>query len=304
MAIERFRIRARPCAGRARLSDALARAMLAAGRADEARQVLDDVLRRDATDGEANLIMARVLYELGAPAEAISHYHRAVYGRWRQGGAAHRVQARLELVEVLARQSSSEELLAELLPLQESSHDLGDRTADRTPVPGRRGAGSCTRLVAADSGNCSERPRGVCAGSVTPNWLGAITGAARAGFQAALQLTPHDLRLRERLALCEDVLALDPTSRGLSSTERYARSVTLVGLAQGSLERCAPTGRSAADVSIITPARSGGAAARDQATEGNLALAERLWHTHGPRCQEVDSGTEERLGLVLNRTAQ
>jgi hypothetical protein len=54
--------------------------------------------------------------------------------------------------------------------------------------------------------------------------------AAQASFQRASRLNPDDRSVRERLVLCEDVLALDPTGRGLTSAERYRRSIKLVEL--------------------------------------------------------------------------
>jgi tetratricopeptide (TPR) repeat protein len=79
--------------------------------------------------------------------------------------------------------------------------------------------------------------------------------AARTDFQAALRLNPADEHLRKRLALCEDVLALDPTQRGLIGAERYRRSLKLIELASDGMSRCVGTPPSASARDLATRAQ-------------------------------------------------
>jgi len=98
---------------------ALAQAVLAQGRTSDAEQMLIPLLERDATDGGANLAMARVLTKEGRTDEAKSYYHRAIYGIWPGDAARSRAIARFELIDVLASTGARQELLAELLPIQD-----------------------------------------------------------------------------------------------------------------------------------------------------------------------------------------
>ena len=88
---------------------ALAEALTAAGRLQDAEASLTDLLQRDADGGAANLAMARVVAKEGRMTEAFSFYHRAIYGQWRQNADANRVRVRFELVDLLvARQERAD----------------------------------------------------------------------------------------------------------------------------------------------------------------------------------------------------
>ena len=107
----------------------LAQAQLAAGKTADAESTLTELLQSDSTDGLASLIMGRVLVKEGRFAEAISYFHRAIYGRWNEDAAANQLRARFELIDLLAQRNSKEELLAELLPIQDQApRDLKTRT--------------------------------------------------------------------------------------------------------------------------------------------------------------------------------
>ena len=97
----------------------LAQAQFAAGKTADAESTLTELLQSDSTDGLASLIMARVLVKEERFAEAISYFHRAIYGRWNEDAAENRLRARFELIDLLAQRDSKEELLAELLPIQD-----------------------------------------------------------------------------------------------------------------------------------------------------------------------------------------
>ena len=97
----------------------LAQAQFAAGRTADAESTLTELLQSDSTDGLANLIMGRVLVKEGRFEEAISYFHRAIYGHWNEDAAENRLRVRFELIDLLAQRNSKEELLAELLPVQD-----------------------------------------------------------------------------------------------------------------------------------------------------------------------------------------
>ena len=100
---------------------ALGEALLQAGKGEEAAAVLQPVLERDPDNGAASLAMARVLRAAGRPGDAISFYHRAIFGHWAGVEAVERTRVRLELVDFLAARGARQELLAELLPLESES---------------------------------------------------------------------------------------------------------------------------------------------------------------------------------------
>ena len=88
----------------------LGEAQLAAGQLADAEATLDEILRRDSTAGAVNLVLARVLVKEGRIIDAVSAYHRAIYGHWDHDPEGNRVTVRFELVNLLAQQGSKEEL--------------------------------------------------------------------------------------------------------------------------------------------------------------------------------------------------
>ncbi len=95
----------------------LAQAQLAAGMTTNAEATLAELLQSDSSDGFASLLMGRALEKGGRFAEAISYLHRAIYGQWDKDAAENRLRVRYELIDLLAKRNSKEELLAELLPI-------------------------------------------------------------------------------------------------------------------------------------------------------------------------------------------
>jgi hypothetical protein len=81
-------------------------------------------LRAHPNNGRANLLAARSAVQKGKIPDAESYYQRAIYGVWNENAPAHRIDARLELTNLLASRGSEKELLAELLPLEgEAAND-------------------------------------------------------------------------------------------------------------------------------------------------------------------------------------
>ena len=63
---------------------ALADVLLRANKLADAEALLANMLQNDATDGGANLLMARALARQGKPEAAEFYYHMAIYGQWPQ----------------------------------------------------------------------------------------------------------------------------------------------------------------------------------------------------------------------------
>jgi tetratricopeptide (TPR) repeat protein len=284
---------------------ALAEAMLADGRTEDADETLESVLARAESDGAANLLMARVLVREGRRAEAKSFYHRAVYGRWGADSLAQRLSVRFELIDLLVREGAQAELLAELLPLQDLPADSVAlrRTVGRlfvaagSPV---RGADMLRDILqrSPDDGIAYE---GMGDAALA---LGNFR-TARADLAIASRLLPHDTSITERLALVDTVLALDPMQRGIGERERAARSRVLLESTLGEIERCGGAAPTSATVDsarlLLAPSASPHAPSVDP--DHMLALAAELWAARPRRCPGAVSARERALAILHARLA-
>ena len=283
---------------------ALARAQLGAGQYPDAEATLGTLLASNSTDGPANLNMARVLVKEGRIGEAISYYHRAVYGTWNDD-AENRWQVRFELIDLLARQNSKEELLGELLA-------VADQASDDVATRLRIGslfleAGSPNRAAAVFQQLLAERPDNAAAfaGLGEADFARADYRAAVNHFSSALRLNPDDQAAVQKLDLCNRILALDPARRGLDPAERFRRSRVLLEMTAAAVEKCSNSGlleraKKRAVEERVTAAR------QDAAAEADVDLAEELWQAREPGCGASNDRTspDDPLALVLAKTAQ
>lgn len=283
----------------------LAEAQLAAGQAADAEATLNALLASDSTDGPANLIMARVQVKQSQFPEAVSYFHRAIYGQWPGDAAANRLRARFELIDLLAQRDSKEELLAELLPVEDQApRDLKARV--------RMGrlllqAGSPLRSADVFRGILQEAPADADAhaGLGDAEFAQGNYRSAQREFQGALRLTPNDPVIRKRLDLCDDLLMLDPTLRGLDPADRLSRSRKLLELTVEDATQCAGQNPSAEmrvllDEAAKTLKARSSAAHQSAAAETNLDLAEQLWQFRGKDCNQPPA-KDRPLALVLER---
>jgi len=282
---------------------ALAEAILADGRPEDAELILAPVLERHPTGGAANLAMARVLANEGRIEEAKAYYHRAIYGTWPREANDRRLAARFELIDLLARTNARQELLAELLPIQEDSANDGSRRkriAHLFVV-----AGSPSRAVPIFRDFLRKNPGDVDA------YLGLAEAAlslgnfatARADFIAAQRLAPTDSSIQPRLNVADSAIRLDPTQSGLSIPEQSRRSRTLLQMTVEAVRSClgaeAPDVAPALDSTRLMLLSRAPAEGQAQSIEQTLSVAEQLWGLRRARCAPTrDSGA---LALVHNR---
>jgi len=285
---------------------ALAQAVLAQGRTNDAEQMLIPLLERDATDGGANLAMARVLTKQGRIEEAKSYYHRAIYGLWPGDAARSRAIARFELIDLLAETGARQELLAELLPIQDESPEdtvLRKRVANYFVL-----AGSPAKASDIYRDLLRKNPRDADA------YVGLGRAAlamgnypvARNDFLAAQRIAPEDSSIKSTIKLADSVIAIDPTQRGLGLDEQVRRSRQLVQMTIKSAHRCldveAPSVGAALDSvarSLVAPA---GVVSRSQSIDENISLAGALWRMREGRC--TSRPDDQALALVQDRIAQ
>jgi tetratricopeptide (TPR) repeat protein len=286
----------------------LAQAQLTAGDTAGAEATLADLLQSDSTDGLASLIMARALVKEGRFAEAISYFHRAVYGHWNEGAADNQLRARFELIDLLAQRNSKEELLAELLPVQDHApRDLKTRA--------RLGglflaAGSPARAAEVFRGILRDAPSNADAhaGLGEAEFDRGAYRVAQRDFQAALRLAPDHQAARQGLDRCDELLTLDPMLRGLAPPERLGRSLKLVELTQNQTSQCigpnpSPEMRELFDQAVRAMKAHVSAGRQSEAAESNLDLAEQLWQAGRKECGSPPPA-DSPLALVMARIAQ
>jgi tetratricopeptide (TPR) repeat protein len=285
----------------------LAQAQFAAGKTADAESTVTELLQSDSTDGLTNLIMARVMVKEDRFAEALSYFHRAMYGHWNENAAENRLRVRFELIDLLAQRNSKEELLAELLPVQDDApRDLRTRA--------RMGqlfllAGSPARAVDVFRGILHDAPANAdaYAGLGAAEFARGNYRAAQRDFQTTLRLAPDDQATRRRLDVCNELLMLDPTVRGLGPAERFSRSLKLVELTLDEARQCIgqnplPELQGLLDKAGTALKAHVGAAHESEVSESNLDLAEQLWQAR-KGCTPPPA-MDSPLALVLTRLAQ
>jgi tetratricopeptide (TPR) repeat protein len=308
-AIDKFRSALSVSRGNQEAQLGLAQALLAVGRLTDAETLLQEMLQRNATDGAANLTMARVMVKEGRSVEATSYYHQAIYGRWKEDAQPNRVQVRFELIDVLVRQNADREVLAELLPLQdEAPKDFQTRKRIARLY---LSAGSPSRALDVFKDILRQQPQDFDAytGLGEAEFARGNYRTARTDFRAALRLNPEDEEIQKRIGVCETVLALDPTQRGLGDAERYRRSLRLIKLASDAMNRCVvatppETAHDLAQKAGQALKQRVGSSRQEEVTERNLELAEQLWQTRTKECRQGPTESEEPLALVIARLAQ
>jgi tetratricopeptide (TPR) repeat protein len=286
----------------------LAQAQVAAGRTAEAQETLSEILQVDPTDALASREMARILQREHQFPQAISYYHRAIYGYWKQDSAENQLRTRFELIDLLAERGAKEELLAELLPVQDQApKDLN--TAIRigqlfllagSPV---RAEEVFRKALQRDSASGDAY-----AGIGESEFARGNYRTAQRNFQIALRLAPDNQNARQRLDVCAKLLMLDPTMRGLRTAERYHRSLQLVEQVLDETKRCSDPAAMGESQELLTRAENTLAAhvpasRQNDAAESNLDLAEKLWQVRLKACK-TPPGVNSPLALVLARLAQ
>lgn len=282
---------------------ALARALLDLGRLDEAESHLRELRQNDPTDGVVNLLLARIAARQGKADDAVMYYHTAIYGLWPDHPEQRRIETRLELVDMLMKRGGKRQALAELL-------EMMDRVpADDIATRKRLGA----LLLACDAPRQAadvfesvlrrqSRDAGAYAGLGEAEFARGDYRRAEAAFRQALRWKPDDAEARQRLAVCEQILALDPDARGLSAAQRFERSRRLLEEIAANAEQCFQGKQQPLPEPLVAArkllARRQPRRSTEQATQNNLSLAEQLWSERTAACgQPAQAG--QALALVM-----
>jgi tetratricopeptide (TPR) repeat protein len=280
---------------------ALGEAQLEDGRWSEAEGTIKGLLDRAENDGAVNLTMAHVLERENHLEEAKAYYHRAIFGRWGADSSVRRRQARFELIDLLAKRRAGRELLAELLPLEETP-------ADSVALRRRLGhlfnlAGSPARAATMFRDLIRRVPTDVdaYAGLGDAELAMGNFRTARADLGAASRLNPGDTAIVRRLAIADTAASLDPTARGITAAERYIRSREVLMRTLAAIGGCtAPS--SLVDSTVALLGRSPRVNASERAAEALTSRATALWNAKPARCDAAAG--DEVLRLLQSRLAQ
>jgi tetratricopeptide (TPR) repeat protein len=258
-------------------------------------------LERAENDGAVNLTMAHVFERENRNEEAKAYFHRAVFGRWGADSLARRRQSRFELIDLLSRLGASRELLAELLPFEETPVDsvaLRDRLGHLFILAGSpaRAANMFREVLRRDPGD-ADAYAGMGEAALA---LGNFR-TARADLAEAARLHPDDAQIARRLAVADTVLALDPTARTISSQERYARSRALLVRTLSVIEACQQPRGALADSAQGMLARAPIARGPEALGETMMSQAVDVWAARPASCTAVKN--DDALRLVHDRLA-
>jgi tetratricopeptide (TPR) repeat protein len=224
----------------------LAKALAAAGRGDEARSYLLNLLSETPGSGEINLELARIAAHRNSMADAMRYYQGAIYGEWPSDPIGMRWQVREELCEALLGRGEVKQAAPEVIALAQNT-PAGD--LPRLKIVGQlllrtqqwnRALDVYHTLLAADR-NDGE----------------SLAGAAQAAFELDQYITA--MEYFDRLAperreqpdivngydMTRRILAVDPFLPGLSLELRAQRVENALTLVQTSAGTCArQTGQS------------------------------------------------------------
>jgi thioredoxin-like negative regulator of GroEL len=286
-------------------------ALIAARKTEEADPLMNEIMQREPDDGRANLSAARLMLERDKSGEAVSYYHRAIYGEWPENARAHRVAVRMELVHLLVKAGRNQELLAELLPLQEEARK--DMAIQKELGRLFLVAGSPSRAAASYQALIDRNPRdaNAHAGLGETQLEQGQYRDAHTAFLGALRYKPEDPAIRRRLELSSALTDLDPTPRRLASMEKYRRSLHILQLAYDDLDACLakhPWTPSAETTQLISTAQGALSSkpapnATNELSEGVLGAAEKTWRARIEACGAEVSPDEEPLRLIIEKLA-
>jgi predicted Zn-dependent protease len=282
---------------------ALARDLFQTRRFTEAEAHLAELHEEDPTDAIVNLTLARVYAKQNDVRDAVAWYHRAVYGLWSSNAAQNRVQARLELIDFLARRGDRKQVIGELMELYaEAPEDVRLRLRIGRMLLQYEAAPNAEEVF---QDVVTANPR------FQDGWV-ALADAqiaqgkyveARSSLRHAWHLDPHDQNLWKRIETVNDIIALDPALPTLTSAERLNRSTELLSRSLEALQSCA-AGKTLSDQQQkdISAANDILHPKRKQPREGliprTIALAVQLGHERADVCGGAPP--DAVLSAVLN----
>jgi CIC family chloride channel protein len=283
---------------------ALGLALVKAGHASEAPIYLNEVLREKPGSGPANLGLARAAAQEGRIDDAVSHYQRAIYGAWPEKARENQFQARLELIDALAKAGRHQQAQAELLsaaaaiPADDAAlkKQLGRMLIDY-------GLAKNAESLFRDAAQRNRQDPEALEGLGDAEFANGEYRAARDAYRAGLKIDPANPAITKRADLCERILALDPDLPGLGAAQRYERSLKIVAGVMEELARCGGGGdKNAVQQAQAALARQKRPSSYSDAADSDRALALELWASRPRSC--AAAGGDDALGRVMAEPAR
>ncbi len=256
----------------------LAEALNAAKRPAEARAHLLTLWSDEPGDGGINLQLARLAAAEGDLADAVRYYHGAIDGAWERDAAAARRGARLELARLLLSHGQRIRAQAELIAL------IDDLPADANLITevGRLvlSAGAENRALALFQRALTLDPANAAAATLAGD-VAFRAGDVRRAHDYLQQASDHgglDPDARERLDISARVLALDPSSRGLSARARGQRTLRSLSIARARLARCQAAAGGASDpqIAALSARAHGAGSTRERVVERDPDIGDEI----------------------------
>ena len=215
-----------------------ASALIEAGRLEEAESHIEQLLQEDPTNGQLNLMQGHIAEKRGQTTKAIEFYQRAVYEYWPPKRIGERRQARLELIDLLAKAGRREELIGELMTLYANfPDDQGLKARVGLDLLDHGATLEATQvfreLVRAAPKN-AEAHRGLA----QAYFASGDYVSARHEFERALRINVKDTVSSNELKLTNSIIDLDPNLRGIRDAERLRRAQNLLRRVIKDLEQC------------------------------------------------------------------
>lgn len=297
----------------------LARSLYYLDRLSESESHLINLIEMVPTLADANRLLARIAERGGRLQDAIRYYRTAIHGEWRTSPQRSRIRTRFELIDLLEEQGQDMQATGELVDLRrESPNDVQIKKRIGTHFL-RVGSPTHAIQVFEELVENNSNDGEAYAGLGQAEFDLAQYYSARTSFQRALRLLPDNPDVQQRLALLEQIRALDPTYRpygnALSLGERRRRGRELLDRVVKVLESCINPG----EPDFVGPPApvpnelqpwfdqaKDGLANRRSATDDRIAafisLAEELWLRRENVCADPDSH-DEPLTHVLRKLA-
>lgn len=288
---------------------ALAMALVKTDRINEAAVYLRELIQEQPNNAIVNLGLARIAAREKRFQEAVTDYHRAVYGHWPNKSEENPTKARLELVGIFRTIGAERQAVTELLAL---AADAGDNVALKKQV-----GHALLELNAAKESEYlfrevlreARRDGEANAGLGEAEFAQLDYVSAQEAFRNALRWKPNDEAVQKRLELCGQIVSLDPTGRRLSPAERYRRSQALLERVLKAFESCTATSSELTFPDAVRTQLEGARKAlgkrprersyREEAEAATVAAGE-LWKAHENLCGSAGDG-DEALVRVLAR---
>lgn len=287
----------------------LVEALTADGNYPEAQTIITDLLEQDPNNGRANLLAARLMAKTGRFEEAESYYHRAVYGSWEENAAAHRVQARLELIHALDERGYEADLLPELLPLETEAAGQSQTLTEIARLYLKAGAPARAAEMYGELLAQTPHDPSLLEGLGQAELERGDYRAAQTAFLRAFQHVSDKASVRPALELTSSLYALDPTPRRLRSAEKYRRSLRILSLARDQANACLqqlPLTAPGADqlrnlFEEGSEQENPKAPVTNEAAEEKLSEAEKIWTTQRKLCASGKSLQASELSLIMRK---